>query len=76
MEKSDGKNTVYEYEIYLDDLSHGSLVGDNGDLSFNSEKEAILDAKDYINNYLVKDYNVSRDSFRIKTYQICNEGEN
>ena len=61
---------TYEYEIFLDDLKHGSLVGDNGEHYFHSKKAAIEDAKDYINKHLMDEYKREEKDFRILVYKI------
>lgn len=63
-------NEEYEYEIFLNDLDGGNLVGTNGDVSFKTEKEAIKDAKDYINKHLMYEYRRKEQDFRIVIYKI------
>lgn len=63
-------NTKYAYEIYLNSLSQGNLVGDNGDKEFNSKDKAHEDALNFITSELSKEYNKPVKDFKIKVYKI------
>ena len=55
---------VYGYYIWYCD---GHLVGENGELDFNTEDEARKDAEDYIKNGLLEEYNDrNRNKFKIE----------
>lgn len=54
---------VYGYYVWY----YGHLVGENGDLDFNTEDEARKDAEDYIKTGLLEEYNErDRNKFRIE----------
>lgn len=59
---------VYMYNIFLDKLEQGNLVGTNGDLTFDTEAEAQADADDYIISELSKEYNAKVNEFRVQIY--------
>jgi hypothetical protein len=61
---------VYEYEIYLDSLEQGNLVGTNGDLVFYTEGAAQADADDYIISTLSEEYGKPVRDFRVKIIEI------
>ncbi len=63
-------NTKYAYEIYLNSLSQGNLVGDNGDKEFNNKDKAHEDALNFITSELSKEYNKPVKDFKIKVYKI------
>lgn len=63
-------NTKYAYEIYLNSLSQGNLVGDNGDKEFNSKDKAHEDALNFITSELSKEYSKPVKDFKIKVYKI------
>ena len=58
------------YDIYLDDLETGNLVGDNGEEDFETKEEAEKDAKLFITRHLCEEYNRNENEFRIKYYHI------
>ena len=60
----------YGYEIYLDSLDQGNLVGTNGDLEFYTEAEAQADADDYIISELSKEYGIVARKFRVEIFEI------
>ena len=60
----------YEYEIYLNSLTEGCLVGTNGDKIFNTEDEANKDALNFIVEDLSKEYEKFVNDFTIKVYEI------
>lgn len=60
----------YVYEIYLDSLEQGNLVGTNGDLEFEIEAEAQADADDYIISSLSEEYGKTAKDFRVKILEI------
>jgi hypothetical protein len=60
----------YVYEIYLDSLAQGNLVGTNGDIEFDTEAEAQADADDYIISSLSEEYGKPVRDFRVKIYEI------
>ena len=53
------------YDIFLDDL----IVGNQGDEEFDTKKDAEVDANEYIEQALAKEYGVNGDDFRIDYYQ-------
>lgn len=55
------------YDIFLDKLDCGNLVGTNGDIVFDTESEAQADA-DYIISELSNEYNVKPSEFRVEIY--------
>lgn len=59
---------AYMYDIFLDKLERGSLVGTNGDLTFDTKEEAQADADDYIISELSKEYNAKVNEFRVQIY--------
>ena len=63
------KNVEYVYDIYLDKLESGSLVGDNGVMSFKTKEEALKDANVLIED-LAKEYNSNPSEFRIVFYEV------
>ena len=63
------KNVEYVYDIYLDKLESGSLVGDNGEMSFKTKEEALKDANVLIED-LAKEYNSNPSEFRIVFYEV------
>lgn len=65
----DDKNVEYVYDIYLDKLESGSLVGDNGEMSFKTKEEALKDANVLIED-LAKEYNSNPSEFRIVFYEV------
>lgn len=65
----DDKNVEYVYDIYLDKLESGSLVGDNGEMSFKTKEEALKDANVLIED-LAKEYNSNSSEFRIVFYEV------
>ena len=60
----------YIYEIYLDCLEQGNLVGTSGDLEFDTETEAQADADYFILCSLSEEYNKPVREFRVKIYEI------
>ena len=58
---------IYMYDIFLDKLDCGNLVGTNGDIVFDTESEAQADA-DYIISELSNEYNVKPSEFRVEIY--------
>ena len=59
------------YDIYLDDLDSGNLVGENcEDEDFETAEEARRDARGFIVGELCEEYNRKEEEFRIKCYQI------
>lgn len=60
---------IWLYDIYLDKLDSGNLVGDNGEMSFKTKEEALKDANDYIED-LAKEYNSDSSEFRIVFYKV------
>ena len=69
----DDKNVKYAYDIYLDKLDNGNLVGDNGEMSFKTKEEALKDANDFIEEDLAKVYNSDPSEFRIVFYKVEEE---
>lgn len=59
---------VYMYDIFLDKLEQGSLVGNSGDLTFETEADAKADADDYIGSELSAEYNADINEFRVQIY--------
>lgn len=59
---------VYMYDIFLDKLAQGNLVGTSGDLTFDTEEQAQADADDYIISELSKEYNAEVSEFRVQIY--------
>ena len=58
------------YDIFLGNY----LVGNQGDESFETKKDAEIDANDYILNGLSKFYNVNDDDFTVEYYQVKGVG--
>ena len=58
----------YMYDIFLDKLDCGNLVGTNGDMVFDTESEAQADADDYIISELSNEYNAKPSEFRVEIY--------
>lgn len=58
---------MWEYDIKFND----NVVGDNGDLEFETEEEALADADDYIISTLEKEHNAKYKDFVVTTYK-CN----
>ena len=56
---------TYLYDVYLDN----KCVGNQGDGSFNTENDAIEDAKDFIHNDLLKEFKRPSKDFSIECYQ-------
>lgn len=63
----------YLYDIYLDDLPQGNLVGNSGDLYFETEEQAQADADDYIISELSKEYGRPAKDFRVDIYKLTSE---
>lgn len=58
------------FDIYLDDLPSGNLVGENNENEdFETQEEAEQDAKGYI-YYLCEEYDRKESDFRVEYYQI------
>lgn len=53
------------YDIFLND----NLIGDSGDLEFDTKTEAKADADDYILSSLCEEYKVNPRDFEIQIYQ-------
>ena len=53
------------YDIIL----NGVVVGNQGDETFDTKEEAVIDANEYIELALCNEYNVSGDDFEIEYYQ-------
>lgn len=66
------KKYVWLYDIYLDKLEQGNLVGDNGEMSFKTKEEALKDANAFIED-LAKEYNSDPSEFRIVFYKVEEE---
>ena len=61
---------LWNYDIYLNTLEDGSLVGTSGDIDFKSFEEAQKDAASYIQNGLCEEYNTNEENFIIKCYSF------
>lgn len=59
----------YIYDIFLDDF----LVGDSGDEIFDEHYQAVLDAEEYIDNYLAEEYGRVAKDFEIVIYNSTRE---
>ena len=59
----------YMYDIFLDKLDCGNLVGTNGDLEFDTKEEAQADADDYIISELSKEYCRPVSDFDVLIYK-------
>lgn len=57
--------TKYKYEIFLDAVNNGRLVGTSGDAELYSEAEAQADADDYIISVLSAQYEHPVKEFRV-----------
>lgn len=55
----------YLYDITLDE----QVVGNSGDMDFDTEAEAKADADDFISGELSKEYNRNISDFKILTYK-------
>jgi len=53
------------YDIYL----NGHIVGNQGDEAFDTREDAIIDANQYIEEALCKEYNANGDDFEVEYYQ-------
>lgn len=53
------------YDIFLND----NLIGDSGDLEFDTKAEAKADADDYIISELCEEYKANPRDFEIQIYQ-------
>lgn len=58
----------YMYDIFLDKLDGGNLVGTNSNIVFDTESEAQADADDYIISELSNEYNAKPSEFRVEIY--------
>ena len=56
---------MWVYEINL----NNKIIGDSGDLSFNTKSEALADAQDYIISYLSKEYKCDIKDCDIYTWE-------
>jgi hypothetical protein len=56
---------MWNYIIKLNDV----VVGDNGDLEFETEQEARADAHDYILSELADEFNVQCNEFEIEIWE-------
>ncbi len=56
---------MWVYEINL----NNKIIGDSGDLSFNTKSEALVDAQDYIISYLSKEYKCDVKDCDIYTWE-------
>lgn len=66
----DDKNVEYEYSIYLNNLRHENLVGDNGEISFKTKEEALKNASALIEKDLAKEYNSDPSEFKIVLFEV------
>lgn len=55
----------YLYDIVLDE----QVVGNSGDMDFDTEAEAKVDANDFISGELSKEYNRNINDFKILPYK-------
>ena len=60
-----GEIKMWSYIIKLNDF----VVGDNGDLEFETEQEAQADADDYIISELADEFNVQCNEFEVEIWE-------
>ena len=59
------KEKTWLYDIFLDN----GIVGDSGDLEFETKGEALADAHDYIISELAEEYDREICEFEVKCYE-------